>query len=245
MSGMTVIDSSGNIHAEDGKFAGHIHRPADISLLFPNHPKTPFTVAPRIQLEHDGGVTLPKAVPAGGVVSASLEDNGNVMVSLAWEAGALAEEDVTISFGVTSDYDRWSTFDWEDGAEEHFTDEQREAVLDYLGSLQRHVNDNAQKLQWAAVEGEALDTFVKLATGQDLHARPIDPDTEEPVTASEDWAERAAVRGSKIVDGFTDPDDEDDTRAADAIADILEWARARGIDPEHIMQKAASYLDED
>lgn len=235
MSGMTAIDSHGNIHANDGKFAGHVHQPA--GQVLPGTTRTPFPVLASAKLSEPAAIEYPSTLPPGGKVEAGIEDSGGVFVSITFE-DQLSEwgEPVRISLGGDEEYSEntWNSItNGEPGFGDDFLDGE---ALGYLRAVHTAIDADAEAVRYAATTPH-FEHFVARATGA----------TSDDADAYEDEAmrARAADRGGSIVAALATNDEDTETQAADAVADILEWVRSQGLDPEAIIDKALAYIDED
>jgi hypothetical protein len=181
-------------------------------------------------------VPYPATIPAGGQVTADLEDSGGVYVTVTFPDHANEfGEPVTISFGGgdgETSYDEWNSIT--NGEPGFADDEVNGHVIGYLREVRAHVDGNAESVRWAATQ-PLLEAFVKTATGAD---EPRDNSDEASLA-------RAGLRGEQMVKFASSEDGDDQERAADAIADILIYARSKGLDLDELVAKAERYVEED
>jgi len=214
-----------------GQFGVQHTNPAEVTVAVPKM----LTIVNRVELSTDPAIPYPGSIPAGGQVSAGLEDsNGQVFVSIDWdEDTSPTGQPIHISCGGSREFDNmWSTvYDEETGLDDAVND----TILDYLREVQDHVADNHGRLQYASSTDAMLASFVAQATGAG----------EGEDLSDEAVMKRTIERGEKLATAFGKDDLDDETKAADAIADILEFARSKGIDLDELMYRARDYVDGD
>ena len=215
---------------DTGRFGEQHHSAPDSTLAAP---KT-VTIVQQIELSDDAPIPYPDSIPAGGVVGAGFEDsNGRIFTFIDWdEETSPTGEPIHVSVGGFDEYDdRWDSLDSEPTGLGPVVEEE---ILSYLRDVQGHVSTNADIVMYSAAPDELVDSLVKMATG-----------STEPVDHSDEATQqRTVARGRQLVNAFGDPSGDDEDKAADAIADILEYARAKGIDIDGLIQKAVSYTED-
>jgi hypothetical protein len=177
-------------------------------------------------------IPYPSTIPAGGVVTADLEDSsGRPFVSITFPATDERDE-VHVSLGGSDEYDdEWSSFEDEPTG---LGDDVDEEIATYLRAVQGHVTSSSDAAT-SAVATASMKGWVAAATEAPAPADHSD----EAYTAA------AAERGATLIGLHGSDDAELEDNAADAIADILTHLRARGVDTDALVDRAKGYLDED
>lgn len=196
--------------------------------------RTSLPVIVTARLAQKAPVAYPASLPPGGVVDADLEDTGGIYVSITFpdqfdEHG----EPIRISLGGDDEWSSWNSIgngDVTGFANDIINDD----VLNYLSDLHTHIVTDAETVRFAATTPH-LGAFVARATGS------------EP---AEDYSDEASIRrgedrGGMLVGAFADPGNDLDDDAADAIADILLFAKSRQLDVDELLRRARNYADED
>lgn len=215
--------------ARNGQFGEQGHTAPELQVAAP---KT-YPVFAQVHANTNPPIPYPDDIPEGGVVTAALEDNGGAYVTITFPAEVSTDDfEVTVSVGGSDDRDNyWHSLDDE---ETGFDDNTNEAILRYLREVQTHVNHSVGSAQWAASE-PLMQTFTNAATGT------TEPEPEDLVAASE---ARTVKRGEQLAHAFATTDDDDETLATDAIADILAFAQSKGIDIDEVIRRAEGYARE-
>jgi len=215
--------------ARNGKFGEQNHTDPEAQVA---GPKT-YPVFAQVHANTNPPVPYPDDIPEGGVVTANLEDNGGAYVTITFPVEVSTDDDeVTVSVGGSNDRrDQWDSLENE---ETGFDDNTNEAILRYLREVQTHVDHSVGSAQWAASE-PLMQTFANAATGVTI---------PEPEDAEVAYHARAVKRGEQLAHAFADEGDEVETVAADAIADILLYARSKGIFLGDVLDRARGYADD-
>lgn len=198
-----------------GEFGAHERSAPGVAL-----PSAPLVlgIACQVSVGRIDVVPYPDDIPPGGKVSLDTDDvSGRVFASIEWE-----DSGRHLSAGLTDDDDTWTS------EADDEPDEETERINDYLISLSRAGDSVAEAVRYAA-QNEVMDTITAAVTG--VAQRP-----EEQLTAAHRGARLAEVNGK--------PDADHSQRAADAVADLLEYARAQGLNPDDIIDQARGYLDD-
>lgn len=213
-----------------GQFGDHTHSAPELGL----GTRVEYPVFAKARRNISEPVAYPANIPAGGAVEAGLEDSGGVFVSIEFPNTFTEFGDpVRVSLGGQDDkWNEWNSIQNEEPT--GLDDETNTAIVDYLREVRAHVDGNAEAVRWAATE-PLLTEFAALATGN----APEDHDTDEAMKA------RTISRGESLVTAFASGPADEDERAADAIADILVYARSKGLDVDELLRRAESYAAEE
>lgn len=214
--------------AVDGRFGSHTHSTPEAGLP---RPQTAPVIA-RYNTNTDPHVAYPDTIPAGGVVTAGLEDRNNrPYVTVTFPATAERDE-VSVSVGgFDEDDDMWSSLDDKPTGFDQDVDED---IVTYLRDVQAHVAVNSDSAT-AAVANTQMGAWVSAAT-----TAPASDDYSD-----EGFRQEAADRGATLIGVHGDPHGDLEDNAADALADILEHLRARGVDTDTMLDRVRGYLEED
>lgn len=196
--------------------------------------RTPLPVLATAMLAQCEPVPYPEELPAGGKVSADLEDSGGVFVSIEFEDQLDSDGNpIRISLGGDATYDNgWDSIaNGEPGFEDSALDDY---ALAYLRDLHTAIDADAESVRWATLSGQ-MDVFVARATS----AAPAFDHSEEAYDA------RSQKRGEQLIAAFAHGNNGLEDNATDAVADILAYAKAQGLDIEDITRRAVSYYEDE
>lgn len=227
MVGMTHIDAETTARREaarqeSGQFGEHARTTPEVDLT-PR--EVTVSVATKVNLRTITPVAYPDDIPAGGKVSLDMDDSSNrVYASIDFPDGSHA------AVGYLTDGDAWVSLDPED---DHDIDEE---TVDAINTFLTRVRDNADSAA-EAVKYAAFDQARQALTDSVLGV-PADHSAE---TSAAD----VVARGEKLVNVFGAAAADEEERAADAIADIVAYARTRGIDVDGLFDRARLYSEED
>lgn len=216
-----------------GQFGEQQHSAPDMRLI---DPRTPLPIIVTAMLTKRNVVPYPAELPPGGEVTADLEDSGGVYVSIEFkdqldEAGA----PIRISLGGDDEYGSGNDWNSVANGDPGFSDDAlNDHALRYLRDLHTVIDGDAEAVRYAATQPH-MDTLVKRAT---------EPEPERDYS-DEAWTARMQKRGEQLIGAFADPGHTLEDNAADAVADILAYAKAKGIDIDDITRRAISYNEED
>lgn len=238
MAGMTDINPAAEVARESARTStgqfGVQARTAPEACLTDTRTAVPIITTALLQPRES--VVYPAALPEGGQVGAGLEDSGGVYVWVEWE-DELDEHGNPIRISLGGDDEYGSGNDWNSlsNGEPGFADRNlNDESLRYLRGLHTAIDGDAESVRYAATE-PLFDLFVQRATGT------------EP---EKDYSDAAGVaksqeRGAKLAGAFADAFAEDEDNVADAIADLLEFAKSKNLDVEGLLHRARMYTDLD
>lgn len=237
MGAMTDINSAAqsareNARQNTGQFGQQVHTAPELGIT---DSRTSLPVIVTARLAKRDPIAYPDSLPAGGKVDAGLEDSGGIYVSIEF-ADQLDEDGIPIRISLGGDDEYGSGNDWNsiaNGEPGFDDDEQNNTALSYLRELHTAIDGDAEAVRWAATEPH-LDTFVARATAP----AEVDHSDEESIA-------RTVERGKQLVGAFASPTADADEQAADAIADILIYARSQGLDIQDLLARAERYAEED
>lgn len=236
MAGMQINDAAEaareNARTSTGQFGTQVHTVPEFGL----RESVAYPVVARAKLAKTEPIAYPEGLPAGGKVEADLEDSGGVFVSIAFD-DQLDEFGNPIRISLGGDDEYGSGNDWNSIAngEPGFTDSNlNDLALGYLRELHTAIDGDAEAVRWAATQ-PLMSEFVARAT------RPAEPTDN----SDEAVRERTIDRGQLLLSLFGNVGDELDDNAADAIADILSYARANGADIDDILRRAQAYAEDE
>lgn len=197
--------------------------------------RTPLPIIATARLAQREPVAYPESLPAGGLVIADLDDSGGVYVSIEFP-DQLDEHGAPIRIALGGDDEYGSGNDWNSIAngEPGFADDDlNDHALRYLRELHTVIDGDAEAVRHVATMPH-LETFVKRAT---------EPAPEPDYSDEASWG-RSRERGEKLIGAFADPGNDLEDNAADAIADILAYAKKQGLDIEDIARRAVDYCED-
>ena len=221
-----------NARQDSGQFGAQQHTAPELTI---HAKRTPLPVITTVMLPKAEPAPYPAELPPGGKVSADLEDSGGVFVSIEFE-DQLDEHGAPIRIALGGDDEYGSGNDWNSIAngEPGFADDTlNDHALQYLRQLHTLIDGDAEAVRYAATEPH-FEAFVKRAT-------ETAPATDYSDEAS--W-ERSRTRGEQLIGAFADGGNELEDNAADAIADILAYAKAQGLDIDDIARRAVDYCED-
>lgn len=221
-----------NSRQDSGQFGAQQHTAPDLRLI---DLRTPLTVIATAMLPNTEPVPYPAELPAGGKVSADLEDSGGVYVSIEFE-DQFDEHGEPIRISLGGDDENGSGNDWNSisNGEPGFADDNlNDHALYYLRQLHTAIDSDAEAVRYAATSPH-FDAFV---------ARATSPAPEADYSDEASWT-RSRTRGEQLIGAFADGGNELGDNAADAIADILAYAKAKGLDIDDIARRAVDYCED-
>ena len=237
MNFMTSISAAAenareNARTSTGQFGAQEHTAPEFQL----DERVALPVIVTARLTKPEPIAYPEGLPNGGKVEADLEDSGGIFVSITFDDQYDEHGDpIRISLGGDDEYGSGNDWNSIRNGEPGFTDDNlNDIALGYLRELHTAIDGDAESVRWAATTPH-LQEFVKRAT--------LPPEPED----YSDEAEKAKMldRGEKLVGMFADAGDELDDNAADAIADILGFAKENGADVAEILRRAELYSEDD
>jgi len=221
-----------NARQESGQFGAQQHTAPELSIA---NKRTPLPVITTAMLPNAEPIPYPADLPAGGKVSADLEDSGGVYVTIEFEDQFDKHGD-TIRISLGGDDENGSGNDWNsisNGDPGFVDDNLNDHALYYLRQLHTAIDSDAEAVRYAATSPH-FDTFV---------ARATEPAPEADYSDEASWT-RSRTRGEQLIGAFADGGNELEDNAADAIADILAYVKAKGLDIDDIARRAVDYCED-
>lgn len=233
---MTVISPEAESAREDarhtsGQFGEQQHSAPELSI---HSDRTTLSVIATALLPKAEPVPYPAELPPGGKIEAAFEDNGGVYVSIEFE-DHLDKDGATVRLALGGDPDRGD--DWNSIANDEpgFADDNlNDHALAYLREVRNGIDSDVGVASYAAV-GPHLEEFIARAT------KPA----EKPDYSDEASLAASQKRGERLVSAFADGGNELEDNVADALADILAYAKAQGLDIDELARRGVSYNEED
>lgn len=220
-----------NARHASGQFGEQQHTAPELNIA---DTRTPLTIVTTAMLPKHEPIPYPAELPAGGKVFAAFEDHGGVYVSIEFDDHHDVNGDpVRLALGGDAD----AGTDWSSVANDEpgFEDDNlNDHALAYLRDVHTAIDSDAGVASYAAV-GPHFDEFIARATAP----------APEPDLSNEAFTARSRQRGEQLVGAFADAGNELADNAADAIADILAFAKSKGLDIEDIARRGVEYNGDD
>lgn len=213
--------------ANPGEFAEKSQSAPDLLLGWtPNEPR--MTVDQNTVGRNILPVPYPSDIPAGGVVSIDTDDSSNDTFAMMTLPDGRYFATGTDAYG-----DTWTNeSDYEDEEDADGEDEERERIYEYLRLVRDQASYATTELRDAALKS-STQTILDRING-------VAPDSSD-----EGARARRLDAGLQLTLMFADDTEDEETAAADAIADILTYLNDKGYDAEEILGRARDYADSD